>query len=112
MSKRDFDSQRRAEQEEKYRTRFLEQLSFIDGLAAAREFVTRGVPPPDSIGRIAHTNLRFFIDSLVSLQPAYPNRGTRSECAAYRSLAARLHANGQISAEMLTAVQRLTLPTM
>lgn len=111
-SKADWARQRRDDAKREYLSGFLMKLDTVQTLADGHKLALDGCPPTDSPGRLAHTNLIFFLESIAEGRPTFPGRGSYAECAAYRTLAKRLHANHQIGAETLAYIEHLGLPPL
>jgi hypothetical protein len=87
-------------------------LDAAESKVDAERLIFDNLAPAGSPGRLAHTNLRFFIETIDEGNPRFPGQGTRSECCSYVALANRLHARGELSDQQLAEIERLPIPLL
>jgi hypothetical protein len=100
MRNRDAERQRRADEQTNYRTHFLQRLARVRTFDEAVELAA-DAPPPDSIGRICHTNLQHFLQAFT-----LPGQSTAAERAGYRALIVRLDEAGALKPGVRERVER------
>src|SRR3712207_2601357 len=106
-SKKEWESQRRYEQQTRHLVEFLEKLAGVRTAADVQALIYNNIPSPGAVGRLQHTNLQFVIDTLRQNAPRFPGGATAAECAAYLELAERLHDAGELSTALLERARSL-----